>query len=115
MSGWNTLRDLLDLKEKIHALGLQITPPKYGGEGHHFASVTPRDEELPIYGREAPLYTGTLEQIQVFIEGIKWARNYDEIMRVSTSKTRARKEQDFRNKQLIQRLKGEPVERLKDE
>jgi hypothetical protein len=47
------------------------------------------------------------EAADKFMQGILWARNYDDMLKVSDVKKRERKEQDERNKQMIRLLKSE--------
>jgi hypothetical protein len=53
------------------------------------------------------LYVGTLEEIQQFIIGVKWSRHYDQMIKLSDDKKRDRKEQDYRNSELLRMLKQE--------
>jgi elongation factor P--beta-lysine ligase len=66
---------------------------------------------LPVYARDAQVFVGTIEQLEVWLRGVEWARQYDMLLRVSDDKKRKRKEQDERNRQLVQRLKNEEIVR----
>lgn len=94
--------------------GFKFARPKYGTEmGNDTADIVPKDaDSLPIYSRDASIYNGTLDQIDSFIRGVEWAREYDSMLKVSDRKRRERKEQDVRNRQLVQQLKNEKVGRI---
>ena len=67
-------------------------------------------DSLPIYTRDAILFAGSLESADQFMQGIAWARDYDRMVVDRNIDTkRVRKEQDLRNKQLIEILKGDGV------
>ena len=42
-----------------------------------------------------------------FMQGVVWARDYDQMLKISDVKKRERKEQDERNRQLVNILKNE--------
>ena len=115
MSGYHAILRLRRLEEEASKLGFMFAYPKnrHFDEGDRVA-LKPKDaESVPIYCRDAEVFTGTLEELAVWIRGVQWARDYDMMLRVSDEKKRERKEQDVRNKQLIQRLKSEEVEQKK--
>jgi hypothetical protein len=62
---------------------------------------------LPIYSRDAAFFVGTLEEADKFMQGILWARDYDVMLKISYDTKRKRKEQDVRNRQLVNALKKE--------
>ena len=39
---------------------------------------------MPIYSRDAEVFCGTLEQLDVWLRGVEWARNYDYLLRALT-------------------------------
>ena len=47
--------------------------------------------------------------LEIWLRGVEWSRKYDQMIKVSDDKKRQRKEQDVRNKQLVQRLKDEEL------
>jgi hypothetical protein len=70
----------------------------------------PKDSDaLPIYNREAELYVGTLEGLETWLHGVRWAREYDMMLKLSDEKKRARKEQDERNRILLKTLKDSKI------
>lgn len=112
MSGFQTILRFRRLEQEVNELGFVISEPKHGGWSNErdVVGLRPKDEEsVPIYNRDAEVFCGTLEDLNVWLNGVRWARQYDYLLRVSDDKKRERKEQDLRNKQLMQRLKSEEV------
>lgn len=113
MSGYHTVVQIRRLEEELDKLGLMMCYPKHGwgsDRGGDYVAVKPKDEEsLPIYARDAELFCGTLEDLRSWLTGVEWARSYDMMLRLSNEKRRAKKEQDLRNEQLVQRLKNQEI------
>jgi len=112
MAGWNTIQLLKRIEEEIDQLGFKFAKPKHGDWEHteRSLSLVPKDiDALPIYSRDAELYIGSLEQLQTWLHGVHWARNYDRMLKLSDDKKRARKEQDERNRILLKTLKDSKI------
>lgn len=111
MSGYHTILRMRRLEEEVAKLGFMFAYPKHRyGDEQDMVALKPIDSDaVPIYSRDAEIFCGTLEQLEVWLRGVQWARDYDMLLRVSDEKKRARKEQDVRNKQLVQLLKSEKV------
>lgn len=108
MAGWDTIERIRRIEQQIDVLGFKFAKSKHGSwtEDHGALSIVPKDaDSLPIYSRDAELFVGSLEQLQVWIQGVRWAREYDMMLKLSDDKKRARKEQDERNRQLARTLK----------
>lgn len=114
--GYNTILQIRRAEAKANELGFMFAYPKHGwsgSDGTERIAIKPKDEDsLPIYAREAQMFSGTLDDIEHFMLGIEWARNYDFMLKVSDTKKRERKEQDVRNKKLVDILKGENKEEV---
>lgn len=110
MSGYHTILRLRRLEEDVNKLGFMFAYPKHRYGDEDMIALKPVDSDaVPIYSRDAEIFCGTLEQLEVWLRGVQWARDYDMLLRVSDEKRRARKEQDQRNKLMMQRLKSEKV------
>lgn len=111
MSGWSTVRMVHALEKECDELGLKIVNSRNGiyyNTHGDIVSVVPKDSNsLPVYSRDAELFTGTLEELRVWLRGVEWSRQYDTLLRISDDKKRKRKEQDELNSQLVKRLKNE--------
>jgi hypothetical protein len=108
MSGWNTIQRIRRIEQQIDELGFKFNKSKHSdwSEDHGALSLVPKDtESLPIYNRDAELFVGSLERLEDWLAGVRWARDYDAMLRVSDDGKRARKEQDVRNKSLLTKIK----------
>jgi hypothetical protein len=109
MSGYQAVLELRRLEIDLDQMGLMLCSPKHGNWSNDSfgdrAGVKPKDAEaLPVYNRDAELFTGTLEQIKVWLVGVRWARDYDQMLRLSDDKKRAKKEADYRHTQMLASL-----------
>ena len=108
MAGWNTIQTIRKLEERAELLGMRFTAYKHDDLYGENVALVPLDQAaLPIYSRDAILFAGSLEAADKFMQGVLWARDYDRMLKVSDVAKRERKEQDERNKQMVQLLKSE--------
>lgn len=110
MAGWNTIKLLRSLEERTAKIGLYIRHSRFGFEYERENNIDvvglyPAEDCLPQYSRDSEVYTGTLEDVKKFVDGIEWARQYDEMLGLSSETKRSRKEQNVRNKQLADAIK----------
>ena len=108
MAGWNTIEQIRRLEEEIDKLGFKFAKSKHSEwtDNHGALSLKPKDPDaLPIYTRDAELFIGTVERLEDWLAGVRWARDYDRMLKLSDDKKRARKEQDERNRILLKTLK----------
>ena len=117
MSGYQTILKIRRLEQEIDALGFRWGNSKHGAAGlfgQEFGqtlALFPKDDgSLPVYNRDAELFIGTIEELEIWLRGVKWARDYDMLVRLSTTVKRERKEQDCRNRELANILKQVGVE-----
>lgn len=102
MSGYNTILRFRRLEETVNRLGFMITAPKNGQwtDNHDAIGLKPKDaESLPIYSRDAELFCGSLEELEVWLRGVAWARDYDMILRMTDEKRRSKFEDAERARQ----------------
>jgi hypothetical protein len=108
MAGYQSVIELHKLEERIDKLGFRMGFPKTrwsDGFGDQVA-LMPKDDCLPIYSRDNELYIGTLDGLRTWLSGFEKAREYDRMLiGNSVEVKRERKEQDYRNKQLMQTIK----------
>jgi hypothetical protein len=108
MSGYNTVLQIRRLEEDLSLLGFMMCYPKHGWgaeRGVDYVAVKPKDQDsLPIYARDAEMFCGTIDDLRSWIDGVKWARDYDRMLRLSDDKKRERKEQDYRNQKLVKMI-----------
>lgn len=108
MSGYRTIQLFRRLENECDKLGFSLIAPKYqyrDGAGDE-VSVGVKGDALPLYSRDIELFTGTLEELAIWLQGVGWARKYYSMLGLIDDKKITRKEQDFRNQQLVNTLKG---------
>lgn len=103
MSGYQTIIRFRTLEEKVDKLGFMFSYPKhrYNSDIDYVALKPKDDNALPIYARDAELFTGTLEELQVWLTGVEWARNYDSMLRLLDDKKREKAEVKERIRQQL--------------
>ncbi len=110
MSGYNTIRKIQDLEERITKMGMRWGHSNVGNYMNQFGdilAVMPAEQHLPVYSRDAEIFVGTLEELECWLKGIEWARIYDGMLfGKNHDRNRQRREQDFLNEQLIFILKN---------
>jgi len=110
MSGYQMILKCERIRERADKLGFMLCYPKFGNRDIDMVGIKPKDQySFPIYARDAEFFYGTIDELESFLAGIEWARNYDEMLKVSDNKKRERKEQDERNRQLVRLLRDEKV------
>ena len=114
MSGWNTIQRIKRVEEEIDKIGFKFSKSKHSDwtEDHGALSLVPKDvDSLPIYSRDAELFVGSLERLEDWLAGVRWARQYDMMLKISDDGKRVKAEQKERNRQLMRTIKeGKRVE-----
>jgi hypothetical protein len=114
MSGWETIQRIKRVEQLIDELGFKFAKSKHSdwSDNHGALSLTPKNPDaLPIYSRDAELFIGTIERLEDWLAGVRWAREYDSMLKLSDEKKRVAAEQKERNRQLMRTLKeGKRVE-----
>jgi hypothetical protein len=114
MSGWETVQRIKRVEQLIDELGFKFARSKHSdwSDNHGALSLKPKDPDaLPIYSRDAELFIGTVERLEDWLAGVRWAREYDMMLKLSDEKKRNNAEQKERNRQLMRTLKeGKRVE-----
>jgi hypothetical protein len=108
MSGWNTIQRLRNIEDQIDKLGFKFAKSKHGDwtDDHGALSLVPKDvDSLPIYSRDAELFVGSLERLEDWLAGVRWAREYDIMLHLSDDTKRDKAEQKQRNRNLMRSIK----------
>lgn len=111
-TNWNTVQKIKRIEAMANKMGFEFSPgrDRYM-DGGDSIQLIPLGDALPHYRRGAEIYSGSVEDIGTWLEGLKFARNYDEMLKLSNDKKRAEREQVERNKQLMKTIKtGKKVE-----
>ena len=112
--GFDVIEEIERVKERASRLGFVLAKPKYPYDFDSCISLIPKDQDsLPIYTRDADIFSGKLHEVKSFLRGIEWARGYDALLKVSNDDKRLRKEQDYRNKELMTMIKDPQTEKEK--
>lgn len=109
---WNTIQKIKRVEAMANKMGFEFSVgrDRYIDSGDSIHLI-PLGDALPHYRRGADIYSGSIEDIGTWLEGLQWARNYDEMLKLGNDKKRAEREQVERNKQLLQMVKtGKKVE-----
>ena len=108
MSGYKLVLRLRKFEEEIAALGFRMGYSKYSYSDVDQIALFPKDDDcLPIYARDAEIFIGTIEQCELWMRGIKWAREYARLLGIKEESQRLRKEDLYRQDQLFRKLKYE--------
>ena len=114
MSGYGTYLRFQRIEEQAKMLGFRLAHPKNGfynsDEYGDLVSLYADGEALPIYSRDADLFTGTFNQVEMFLTGWAKAQQYDMMLRLTDDKRRKAYEAKERERQRIVRLKAEQRE-----
>ena len=60
----------------------------FGDSGIDPIALYPKEDRLPVYSRDACLFTGSLNDVENFLDGIQWARKYDNLIGAMSDKRR---------------------------
>ena len=110
MSGWNTIERVRRLEEAFDRLGFKFAKSKHSdwSDDHGALSLRPKDvESLPIYSRDAELYVGSLEGLEHWLAGVRWAREYDMMLKVCDEKKRGNAEDKERERIALRQKRDE--------
>ncbi len=118
MSGYHTILRIRRLEEEVNKLGFRMGNTKHGNYRQEFGDTValfPKDDCFPIYSRDAEIFVGTLEEMEVWLRGWQKSFEYHRMLigRNFEEKVK-RKEQDYRNQQLMKKIKqaGEESEEV---
>jgi hypothetical protein len=106
--GWDDLQRMKRVEARANALGFELCD-----DGGHWLTegssksiyVKPKDDLLPMYSRTANFFIGSIESIDSWLDGIEWARHYDDLLKVSNTKKRIKQEDRVREQHLMKTLK----------
>lgn len=105
--GMYTYRRIKDIESKIETLGFKFKTTTYGNpmEYEKFIVIT-KNDQLPVYRNGTEVFIGYLEEIESWVDGIEWARNYDHLLGLKTGLRRERAEKRLKNKKLLETIKN---------
>lgn len=115
MSGWNTIERIRRIEAQVEQLGFKFAKSKHSDwtDDHGALSLVPKDPDaLPIYSRDAELFVGSVERLEDWLAGIRWARDYDMMLRMSDQKKREKAEARERERNALRRKREEQARML---
>ena len=116
MSGYSTYTRWQRIEAQAKLLGFRLGNPRHGNWGSpgdaDMVTLYPEDEALPIYTRDADIFTGTFRDIEIFMAGWQKAQSYDRILRMTDDKRRRKFEDAERARQAEQRKREEQKQML---
>ena len=113
MSGYQTILRIRRIEETVAKLGFMLSNSKHGWDNSNpdMVALKPRDEDaVPIYSRDAEVFRGTLEELEVWLRGVEWAREYDRVLRISDDNKRAKHED--RERQRIAEMRKQEQQKM---
>jgi hypothetical protein len=116
MSGWNTIQRIKRVEEQVDQLGFKFAKSRNSdwSDDHGALSLVPKDPDaLPIYSRDAELFIGSIERLENWLAGVKWARDYDMMLKLSDDKKRNRAEVRERERIALRRKREEQAQMLR--
>ena len=120
--GMNMIERIDRVREVVDRLGFRMcrTPYATFGETENVDNIAlyPKDDRLPIYSRDAVLFTGNLSELEYWIKGLDWARQYDNYLGAMSEKRREQFEtKEVARQQRIKynKAKAETFKILKDQ
>ena len=85
--GMRTINRIKEIETKAAGMGFAFATDgriTYGQPNNlDLVSLVPLENMLPVYSRDAILFTGTLDQVETFLTGICWSRDYDWMLNIS--------------------------------
>jgi hypothetical protein len=89
--GMNMIERIDQVRELADFFGFRLDRRPHSGFGDSGIDVIalyPKDSRLPTYSRDACLFTGSLSDVENFLDGIRWARKYDNMIGATSDKRR---------------------------
>jgi hypothetical protein len=109
MAGYQAIESLRRLEERVDRLGMRMGHPRHGNYRLDFGdlvALSPKDDTLPVYSRDAELFTGTLAQMEHWLNGWEKMQQYHHMLLGNKYESKIQRlEQDYRNEFLMKNIK----------
>lgn len=102
--GMYTYNRIKFAEEKANNLGFKFKPDFFGSQNRDQFVLLTDEYSLPGYLPDAEVFAGNLDELQSFLNGIEWARDYDHLLGLKTGQRRERVEKRLRNQQLLKTI-----------
>lgn len=100
--GMKTIARIQRIRERSEKLGFEFVEDEYSKQDE--ISLAVMQDKLPALRHGSVVFTGDLDEVDAFTNGIAWARWYDIALGLKTDKRREVSEQKLRNKLLLRDL-----------
>ena len=104
VGGWREYQKIQDLIEIAEGLEFEIGAPEHEINPNLFG-VWLKGESYPIYNRESCMFTGTYVEVRSWLSGVRFMRDYYNMINVTTDKAIAKAEDIVRQKITMEILK----------
>lgn len=116
MSGYSTYQRWQRIEAQAKLLGFRLGNPRHGNWGGagdaDQVTLYPDDAALPIYSRDADIFTGSFRDVEIFMMGWVRAQQYDAMIRMTDNKRRKKYEDAELARQAEQRKREEQKQML---
>lgn len=95
MSGYTTYTRWQRIEAQAKLLGFRLGSPKHSWgreDATDMVTLYPDGDALPVFSRDADIYSGTFREIEIFMAGWARAQQYDMLLRLSDDKKRKKYE-----------------------
>lgn len=96
MNGWSTYTRWQRITELATGMGFRLGRSKMAAwsdsDSHDSVSIYPAEDAMPIWSRDAELFTGSFHDVEVWLAGWIRAQEYDRMLRMSDPEKRKRYE-----------------------
>ena len=102
MSGYSTYCKWKRIEDWAKTLGFRIGNSRHGwgrDVDTDVVALFPAEDAMPVYARDCEFFTGTFNQLEVWLAGWERAQQYDMLLRVSDEKKRKKAEDKERERQ----------------
>jgi hypothetical protein len=95
---WNDVELLERVVKGLEQIGFKIKPTKYGYGGRTLVGVFPLGDKNPLYSRDAEVFTGTMEEISIWMRGVGHRNDYLLMLKATTEKRIQDLEEKYKKK-----------------
>lgn len=118
MSSLKHLQQIESINRQLEAQGMRMDHHNRHGAwssvtNASIVAVYPSEHGLPHYARDAELFVGTLDDVQLWIAGIQWLSNYYNVIGLDNGTKRQTIESKELERQLLESLRTGKQPRLK--
>lgn len=107
---WHDIQKVETLQNQLKKLGYVMRQAKYSSSGEYLIGIYPLDDHLPIYSRDAELFSGTVEMIEVWIRGVCHKHEYFYMLKAITDN----KIKNLEEKYIKNRIHRGMLDKIKD-